>query len=399
MKEILKTLAGRAMSRAASLTRCAARRVASLTRCAARRVASAAIISVIVSGLALASAPRRASAATTDLLLQAPLIGQQFSQADPSGDLGAYDCLPASLTMAISILDQIPADYASVRQYMRAKSGLRLGGLGQTYGVVEYSTGGRFSADKTYHQAGADGWRALIESELTQGRPLVLYIADASKLDDSSGQVPRPSNESFADAHAVLAVGLVDGGATVVIDDPWNATQDGPGRQLRMTADAFAATWGNTRFSGGTVYSNAGWNYIGFHPTSSTDVSPVAPPAAMSPPAAPAVVGFTGQSWRDWICDSDFHCSAQISLDREATTAASGYRVYGTPYDEDCDMGITQPRGPRTLIATVSGSNTQWAGTLDFDGGAAYSIDLEAFNDAGAATTHAGALTQPAFCQ
>jgi hypothetical protein len=228
------------------------------------------------------------------VLLQAPLIGQQFTRADPSGDRGAYDCLPASLTMAMSILVQRPADYSSVRQYMRAKSGVKVGGLGQTYGVVEYSTAGRFSADQTYHQVAADGWRALLGGELAQGRPLVLYIADASLLDDSSGQARRPANESFPDAHAVLAVGLLDGGATVVVDDPWNATQDAPGRQLRMTADAFAAAWGNTRFSGGTVYSNAGWNYIGFRSTSTTGVTPeVTPTPAItmqSPTPAPKLL-------------------------------------------------------------------------------------------------------------
>jgi hypothetical protein len=184
--------------------------------------------------------------------------------------------------MAISILDQSPADYGSVRRYMRTQSGIRLFGLGQTYGVVEYSTGGRFSADKTYHPVAPDRWRALLEGELSQGRPLVLYIADASKLEDSSGQAPRPVSESFRDAHAVLAVGLLNGGNTVVIDDPWNPAPGGLGRQLRMTADAFAAVWGNTRFSGGAVYSNAGWNYIGFRSTSTSGVTPEVTPTPAS---------------------------------------------------------------------------------------------------------------------
>jgi len=195
--------------------------------------------------------------------------------------------------MAISILDRSPADYGSVRQYMRAQSGIQLVGLGQTYGVVEHSTGGRFSADKTYHSVPSDGWLALLEGELSQGRPLVLYIADASKLEDSSGQAPRAANESFPGAHAVLAVGLLNGGTTVVIDDPWNATPGGSGRQLQMTADGFAAAWGNTRFSGGAVYSNAGWNYIGFQPTSSTGVPPAPPAPPVVAPTAPPIVAPT----------------------------------------------------------------------------------------------------------
>jgi hypothetical protein len=247
-----------------------------------RQTACLAAAAIIAGGLAFASGARPASAAPADILLQAPLVGQIFTPPD-SGDSGSWDCLPASLTMAISILEQSPADYGSVRRYMRTQSGIQVAALGQTYGVVEYSTAGRFSADKTYRPAAPDGWRTLVEGELSQGRPLVLYIADATKLEDSSGQALRPANESFTLAHAVLAVGLLNGGNTVVIDDPWNATPGGPGRQLRMTADAFAAAWGNTRFSGGTVYSNAGWNYIGFQPTSTTGVTPQPTPKVQIP--------------------------------------------------------------------------------------------------------------------
>lgn len=259
-----------------------------------RQALGLAAAAIIAGALALTSGARPASAAPPDILLQAPLVGQLFTPPD-SADSGSWDCLPASLTMAISILEQSPADYGSVRRYMRTQSGIQVAALGQTYGVVEYSTAGRFSADKTYRPAAPDGWRTLVEGELSQGRPLVLYIADATKLEDSSGQAPRPANESFTLAHAVLAVGLLNGGNTVVIDDPWNATPGGPGRQLRMTADAFATAWGNTRFSGGAVYSNAGWNYIGFHSTSTSGVTPEVTPTPASaritptptPPVAP----------------------------------------------------------------------------------------------------------------
>ena len=269
-----------------------------------RQTACLAAAAIIAGGLAFASGARPASAAPADILLQAPLVGQIFTPPD-SGDSGSWDCLPASLTMAISILEQSPADYGSVRRYMRTQSGIQVAALGQTYGVVEYSTAGRFSADKTYRPAAPDGWRTLVEGELSQGRPLVLYIADATKLEDSSGQALRPANESFTLAHAVLAVGLLNGGNTVVIDDPWNATPGGPGRQLRMTADAFAAAWGNTRFSGGTVYSNAGWNYIGFRSTSTTGVTPeVTPTPAItmqSPTPAPKLLDGLGVANFKWV--------------------------------------------------------------------------------------------------
>ena len=163
-----------------------------------RQALGLAAAAIVASALAFTSGAPPASAAPADILLQAPLVGQLFTPPDPSKDGGGFDCLPASLTMAISILNQSPADYGSVRRYMRGTSGIGpTVGLGQTYGVVEYSTGGRFSADKTYHPVAPDRWRALLESELGQGRPLVLYIADARLLEDSSGRAPRPVSESF----------------------------------------------------------------------------------------------------------------------------------------------------------------------------------------------------------
>ncbi len=238
------------------------------SRRVSRTVASLVVAAIVVAGLVLGSPAPRVSGASSDLLLTPPLVGQLFSQKDPStGDSGAYDCLPASLTMAISALMRQPADYAAVRRYMRQQSSIPKAGLAFTYGVVENQTQGWFSADQTYQQADSGNWRSLVEGELAQGRPLVLYIANAAMLDDVSGQAPRPVSESFRDAHAVLLVGVIAGGSTVVIDDPWNGTAGAPGRQFEMTTEAFTAAWGNTRFRDGAVYSNAGFNYIGFHST------------------------------------------------------------------------------------------------------------------------------------
>jgi hypothetical protein len=281
--------------------------------------------------------PARLAAATPppEIVLSAPLIGQQFTQQDALGDTGVYDCLPASLTMAISalqsttltvstgngsdifvadgsrfapgetivvdsehmlvksisphstvgagfsmspdgtsemyvargtdgtsveshaagVLVQRPADYASVRTFMRRVAGVGNGiGLAYTYGVVAWATDGLFSSDATYLATSADGWRDLVSNELEHGRPLVLYIANAAKLIDESG-APLPAGESsFPGAHAVLLAGLVDGGNTVVID-PWNPTPATDpacaGRQVRMRISDFKAAWGNDRFSNG----------------------------------------------------------------------------------------------------------------------------------------------------
>jgi hypothetical protein len=330
-----------------------------------------AIAAAIMIGLAIPTA-RASAAAPADVLLQAPLIGQQFTPADSGGDYGAYDCLPASLTMAISALQsttlstgsgvgsyisvadgsrfapgetivvesehmrilsisphetvsagfsrspdgtsdlyvsrgtdgttviahpagalvQRPADYGSVRRFMRSVSTVPASaGLSDTYGVVEASTDHLFTADKTYKPTTADQWKGLAETELGQGRPLVLYIANASLLNDSTGQSPRPSSEDFDGAHAVLLVGLQDGGSTVVIDDPWNTSKAsnpiGAGRQLRMTDDAFAAAWGSTRFG-----QAAAWLYIGFRASgrSSQAVASAGPIVIHAPKTTPPPV-------------------------------------------------------------------------------------------------------------
>jgi len=369
-----------------------------------RQVLRLAAAAIIAGALAFTSGARAASAAPPDILLQAPLVGQRFTPPD-SADSGSWDCLPASLTMAISILDQSPADYGSVRRYMRTQSGIRLFGLGQTYGVVEYSTGGRFSADKTYRPAAPDSWRTLLEGELSQGRPLVLYIADASKLEDSAGQAPRPANESFPDAHAVLAVGLLNGGATVVIDDPWNATPGGPGRQFQMTADAFAAAWGNTRFSGGVVYSNAGWNYIGFQPTSTTGVppEPTAPPvveptapSAVEPtppptdtpvPAAPPPSPTSVAAAITCMYTTD-NCPMGWIPVTVSWSAPAGpitrFQVYYNPgtLNIQCTGTTWTATGPPELVGTVGPDASNWSGQLEMTAqGGKYSV--VAVNDAG----------------
>lgn len=374
-----------------------------------RQALGLAAAAIIAGALALTSGARPASAAPPDILLQAPLVGQLFTPPD-SADSGSWDCLPASLTMAISILDQSPADYGSVRRYMRTQSGIRLFGLGQTYGVVEYSTGGRFSADKTYHPVAPDSWRVLLEGELSQGRPLVLYIADASKLEDSAGQAPRPANESFTLAHAVLAVGLLNGGNTVVIDDPWNATPGGPGRQLRMTADAFATAWGNTRFRDGTVYSNAGWNYIGFQSASATGVTPEVTPTPASelitpmpaqtatptptpqgPPAAPT--GISGSNEPTFYKDQNdprwFWCPDENSPGRcvtihlqwqEAATGVTGYRIYYQTCYFDLGGSGEVCNSPVALVATLDAGTTTYSADVVTNDAKWF---VAAFNDAG----------------
>jgi len=314
-------------------------RSASCRSRATRVLAIAAVVAVIV-----AVPTSHASAAPRDVLLQVDQLGQQFTQTDSNYDNGAYDCLPASLTMAMSALQsttlsigtgvgsyisvadgsrfaagetitvqsermvihtvsphetvgagfsrgldgtsdlyvsrgadgtsivahpagalvQRKADYGSVRRFMRAASTVPVKqGLHETFGVVEASTDQLFAADKTYQPTTADQWKSLVETELGQGRPLVLYIPDAKLLNDSTGKVQRPFNEDFDGAHAVLLVGMQDGGSTYVINDPWNATgardPAKAGRQLRMTEDSFVQAWGSTRFGKG-----ASWLYIGF---------------------------------------------------------------------------------------------------------------------------------------
>jgi hypothetical protein len=315
-------------------------------------------------GTATAATP---TAATPDIVLSTALVGQKFPPpADPpyppdqSRDAGVYDCLPASLAMAMAILQSTTfaqptgtgtylvvkdgsrfapgetitadsehmvvrsitpnqtlqgsgfalspdgtsvldvsrgtdgtlavqhaagapvgrqTDYASVRRFMRTQSKVAAWlGLGETYRVVEHQTDGRFNAS-AWQQATPDGWRDILGRELSAGRPVVLGIADARMLKD---------DEVFELSHAVLAVGVVDRGATILIDDPWNEDPAAQGRQFRMTADAFAAAWGNKRMKNGG--STWGWSYIAFQQTAPQASGATATPSipTATPTGSPA---------------------------------------------------------------------------------------------------------------
>jgi hypothetical protein len=462
---------------------------------ATRALAIAAVIAVIV-----AIPTAHASAAPADVLLQVDQIGQQFTQTDPNNDNGAYDCLPASLTMAISALQsttlsvgsgvgsyisvadgsrfaagetivvqsehmvihsisphetvgagfsrgidgtsdlyvsrgadgtaivahpagalvQRPADYGSVRRFMRSASTVPADqGLNYTYGVVEASTDHLFTADKTYQPTSAGNWQSLAATELAQGMPLVLYIIDASKLDDSTGQPPRPYNESFYGAHAVLLVGLVDGGTTVVIDDPWNEIKVqnpvGTGRQIRMTQDAFVKAWGNTTTSRGNDYPGAGWLYIRFRPSGAdgpqapivtqapgiTRAPVITDAPKLSPPSAPGnLTGNRSDQETSSCAPSDPPDATCYPITLRWTKPAgvvSGYRIYvwwGFPASivDDSATPIStapcgapgsyyQPDAPATVSASATAYTAFEYGTPGID-----CIFIDAFNDAGSSS-------------
>ena len=186
----------------------------------------------------------------------------------------------------------------------------------------------------------------------------------------------------------MLAVGLLNGGATVVIDDPWNATPGGPGRQFQMTADGFAAAWGNTRFSGGTDHSNAGWNYIGFHSTSTTGVTPEITPTPTDTPEPAALPSPPTNVAAQITCQyTTMDCPAgwiPVKVTWSAPAGlVTGYRVYYTPGSLDlCPNIVWTATGAPQLVATVAADAHSWSGQLaETNEGGKYSV--VAYNDAG----------------
>ena len=95
-------------------------RAAALIRGVTRRAVSIAMAAALVGGFGLVPAVGPATVAAQDAVgtwadveLSPPVVGQQFAPPSYTTDSGLWDCLPASITMAISALQSTTLAQAS----------------------------------------------------------------------------------------------------------------------------------------------------------------------------------------------------------------------------------------------------------------------------------------------
>lgn len=184
---------------------------------------------------------------TVSLSLSVPLIAQRFKQ-DPLDcvgkvcDLGTYDCVPASVAMALQTLQNTghldaaaTTDYPTVRRQFRLKAPNVNDGMDPAIAVelVPKLTANALEAEEVV--TGKDDWPKFLEEQLSAGYPVVGVVLNWHLLKDGWSGVH---------GHAFVISGLTDQDVTYV--DPWD------GKSKTMTRDDFAKAWGysTARYTG-----------------------------------------------------------------------------------------------------------------------------------------------------
>ena len=163
-----------------------------------------------------------------------------------NGDAGLWDCLPASIYMALRYLEQrnggAAIGYESVRAAFRAgvAADSPISPL-LAPSLVTGLSGGAVSASVSFTNSSA--WESWLAAELKAGSPVIPFI-DNWLLLSPADHPTAEAGLSQPEAHAVVISGLHNG--NVIYEDPW----DGAAHSLPVAefASAWSASWGATVF-------------------------------------------------------------------------------------------------------------------------------------------------------
>lgn len=220
----------------------------------------------LLAGLAMALLPVTAE---EGIRLEVPAIPQRFN-----GTAGDFNCLPASLAMALQTVD--PIGLSDTDRYIEVRSNLRqlqpnlLKGLGFADAVqrVPELTDHRWSVVE--RGTDAQHWRQFLLDQFRQGRPVIAYINDAMRLEPAW---------RFPGSHAIVVTGLESG--QVWYNDPWD------GQEHAMSEVHFASAWGNTRLPDGRQNDGGAWYSLVFaRPPETVTPTPTQTPIPTPRPAA-----------------------------------------------------------------------------------------------------------------
>jgi hypothetical protein len=189
-----------------------------------------------------------AQAATSIALPVQPAAQRLATPID--GDKGLWDCLPASVYMALRYVQTrnggASPSYETVRAAFRADTAANIA-LSPWLAprLVGSLTGGAQNAVIAFTSA-AD-WQSWLAAQLRAGTPVIPFISNWLLLSPADHPTAE-AGESVALAHAVVISGMHNG--QVVYEDPW----DGKTHNLPVAefARAWAPSWGAIVFQSAT---------------------------------------------------------------------------------------------------------------------------------------------------
>lgn len=176
-----------------------------------------------------------------NIILPATPISQRFSPADPNGDNGLHNCMPASLAIALQTLvagrqlslGNHQVNYASVRQIVRRNMPDPTRGIAPHILIeaTQVVTKNSFHLKST--QTDSESWHTLLTGELEKGYPVLVHVSDRNSL-------YTPYSRTNA-SHVVVVYGVDE--SSVYLIDPWD------GQLHRLSKERFAYAWGKGHYN------------------------------------------------------------------------------------------------------------------------------------------------------
>jgi hypothetical protein len=200
-----------------------------------RTLAAFGISALLLLSAWLGATHETAQAATTIALSVQPAAQRLATPID--GDDGIWDCLPASVYMALRYM-QTRSGGAAI-SYETVRAAFRAGVAADTAlspwlapRLVGSLSGGAQNAVIAFTSA-AD-WQSWLAAQLRAGTPVIPFISNWLLLSPADHPTAE-AGESVAVAHAIVISGLHNG--QVIYQDPWD------GKTHSLPASEFAQAW------------------------------------------------------------------------------------------------------------------------------------------------------------
>lgn len=192
------------------------------------------LLTLLISGGLFFSLTR--VSAQSELILAAKPIAQRFSPADPSGDTGFANCMPAALTVALQtlsdegqlVIDRNKISYTNVRSIVRTFMPDPSRGIAPQFLITATPIITENTFTLSFLAVEPSSWQEFLATELQKGYPVIVHIQDRNTL-------YNPASQSSM-SHVVVVYGMDD--TSIYYTDSWD------GKNHTVSREHFGYAWG-----------------------------------------------------------------------------------------------------------------------------------------------------------